>query len=132
MPDDIAPPMTNNQALRRILKQNQDDSGNPQPGSPGGPLEANKTRIYRHAAAGPSPVVAWLLVPASDSRKGGFLTNLDLTDTIYYGSDPAVTDATGGTLGPGQSVPIAIRGPIYVYSLTGIPIAEFVEAYVGA
>lgn len=131
MPDDIAPPMTNNQALRRLLAQSQDDSGNPQPGSPGGPLEANKTRTYRHAATGPSPVVAWLLVPSSDARKGGFLTNLDDTNTIYYGTDPGITDATGGTLGPGQSVPIGIRGPIYVYCAAGAPIAEFVEAYVG-
>jgi hypothetical protein len=130
MADGIAPIMTNNQAIRRILSFFQDDSGNPMPGAPGGSLEADSTRTYRHTATGPSPIVAWLIAPANSARKGGFLTNLDAAITIYYGSDPAITDATGGTLLAGQSVPINIRGPLYVYCLTGAPIAEFVEAYV--
>lgn len=129
MAGEIAPLMSNNVALRMQLAVFMDENGNLKPGAPGGPMRGKNIRIYRHAATGPNPTLAYMIAPASDKRVSGMLVNLNDSLTIYYGSDPTVTDATGGTLVAGASLPITTRGPIYVYTLSGAPNVEFVETY---
>ena len=126
----IAPRMSNNEALRRLLAKFMDENGNPAPGSPGGPtIGLSLGPSVRHAATGPLPVAAYQLMPADDTRVGGQMRNLDMVNIIYYGSSPNLTDATGGTLKPGETVGINVRGPIYIYCTAGAPIAEFMPAY---
>lgn len=126
----IAPVGNNNEILRRIANIFYDSNGKPRPGAPGGPLIAKTVGdVYRHAAAGPSPAPAYLLAPADDTRVGGLLRNLDNNLTIWWGSDPNITDANGATLLAGENVPANVRGAIYIYTTSGAPIAEFVPIF---
>jgi hypothetical protein len=126
----IAPSGSNNEILRRIANIFYDGNGNPRPGNPGGPLIAKTVGdVYRHAATGPSPTPAYLLAPADDTRVGGYISNLDQTLTIWWGSDPNLTDQTGATLGAGQTAPANIRGPVYIYCISGAPLVEFVPVF---
>lgn len=127
----LAAPMDSNEALRRLLAVFQDPTGNPMPGAPGGPvLGQNVGPVFRHAAAGPLPTVAYQLVAAQPTRTNGILRNMDATNTVYWGSSPTVTDATGSTLLAGENVPVGgYRGPIYIYCTAGSPIVEFTPVY---
>jgi len=126
----IAPAGSNNEILRRIANIYYDANGNPKPGVPGGPLVANTIgHSYRHAATGPFPTPAYLLAPADNTRVGGYIFNMDNSLTIWFGSDPNLTDATGATLLPGQTAPCNVRGPVYIYCLSGAPIVEFVPVF---
>jgi len=119
--ENIAPRGSNNEILRRIANRFYDANGNPKPGSPGGPTLAKTIGTpLRHAATNP----AYLLVPADDNRVGGLLRNLDASDPILYGSNSSMTD--GGTLLAGETLPLNVRGNIYIFSASGSPIAEFV------
>lgn len=121
--------MSNNQALRRLLGIYINPDGSLKPGAPGGP-QAGKTIVpVRHVAGGPNPALAYLLVPADDNRIGGMLRSLDDAETIWYGSNADITELTGATLGPGESIPMNTSGPIYIYKTTGNPVAEFAGLY---
>jgi hypothetical protein len=131
-PNNIAPRMSSNEALRRLLAVFTDDSGALKPGAPGGPQPGKNILTTRMAAGGPSPDLATLIVGARADRVGGLLRNLTTDEndkTIWYGSEPGVTDATGATLDAGESVPLTTSGPIYIYKLEGNPVAEYVEIY---
>lgn len=129
MPDDVAPRMSNNEALRRLLAIYTNPDGSLKPGAPGGPQPGQTLSTIRHEATGPAPELAYLLVGPEANRVGGMLRNLDEEDTIWYGSSADITDESGGTLGPGESIPINTAGPLYVYKTTGNPIAEFAGLY---
>jgi hypothetical protein len=126
----IAPEMGNNEALRRLLSVFMDANGNLLPGSPAGPVMGLRIgTTMKHVATGPLPVTAFALVPADDTRVGGELRNLDSVNTIYYGSDPNVTDTTGGSLLPKEHIQLNVRGAVYIYCTAGAPIAEFTPVY---
>lgn len=128
----ILPPMSNNELLRRLGFVFMDANGNLKPGAPGGPVAGKKfAPAIRVQATGPAPAQAILVVAEDKTRVGGLLRNTDGANPIVYGSDPDVTDAggggvLGGTLNAGESVPIAITGPIYAYAPNGgAPWVEF-------
>lgn len=126
----IAPQMSSNEGIRRILSRFEDANGLPLPGSPGGPLTGTSTRVTRVAATGPSPTVATLLIPARSTRRSLQIKNLDDNDTIWLDSNPNVTDSgstAGTTLLAGQSISYPWNGAVYIYCTTGSPIAEATE-----
>jgi hypothetical protein len=131
----IAPRMTNNEALRRLLAIYTNNDGSLKPGAPGGPQPGNKILTTRHEAGGPNPDLAYLLVGTRESRVGGMLRNIgnpddpDENGTIWYGSTADITEASGATLNVGESVPVNTAGPIYIYKIAGSPFGEFVEVY---
>lgn len=122
--DPIAPVMTNNEALRRILYVLTTEGGLPVQ-LPAPPSTAGSSLVtVRAAAANP----AARLLSANPDRKGLVIRNLDNSLPFFYGSDPNVTQATGATLRAGENVPLGHLGPLYVFAPTGSPMAEALES----
>lgn len=123
-PDPIAPEMTNNEALRRLLFAVTANGGLlvqqvPPPSAGNGEVLVT----VRVAAANPA---ARICQPNPD-RKGLLLRNLDANYPLYYGSDGLVTNATGATLNPGENIPLNHIGALYIFNPTQTPMAELVE-----